>query len=136
MTTTEQTYGISAALDVPFEEAIERATAALKEQGFGVLTTIDVQATLKQKIDVDFERYTILGACNPHLAYRGLQASHDLGLLLPCNVIVHEHEGKSVVSAVDPRAMLAAAGDTSELRAVAAEAEERLRTAIDSLREG
>jgi uncharacterized protein (DUF302 family) len=132
-TQTRAGYGFSAALDVPFEEAIERTTAALKEEGFGVLTTIDVQQTLKQKIDVDFERYVILGACNPHLAYRALQADHDLGLLLPCNVIVHEHDGKSVVAAVDPAAMLGVAGESTELHAVAADAENRLRRAIAKL---
>jgi uncharacterized protein (DUF302 family) len=126
-------YGFGTTLEVPFTEAVERTTDALKAEGFGVLTTIDVKQTMQEKLGVDFESYVILGACNPQLAYRGLQAEHELGLLLPCNVIVHEHAGTSVVSVVDPAQMLGVVGDNAELRAVAAEAGERLRRVVSEL---
>jgi uncharacterized protein (DUF302 family) len=126
-------YGFGTTLAVPFDEAIERTTEALKAEGFGVLTTIDVRQTLKEKLDVELEAYIILGACNPQLALRGLQAEHELGLLLPCNVIVHEHAGMSVVSVVDPAQMLNIVEDNQELRAVAAEAGERLRRVVAAL---
>ncbi|MER3437243.1 MAG: ABC transporter ATP-binding protein [Chloroflexota bacterium] len=126
-------YGFGTELDVPFEEAIERTKAALKSEGFGVLTTIDVRQTMKEKLDVEFEPYVILGACNPPLAHRALQAEHELGLLLPCNVIVHEHDGKSVVSIVDPEQMLGFVGDNPALREVAKEAAARLRRVVNAL---
>jgi uncharacterized protein (DUF302 family) len=126
-------YGFGTVLDVPFAEAVARATEALKAEGFGVLTTIDVRQTLREKLDVAFEPYVILGTCNPQLAYRGLQAEHELGLLLPCNVIVHEHDGRSVVSIVDPAQMLGMVGDNPELAAVAAEAGDRLRRVVSAL---
>ncbi|MFN8664526.1 MAG: DUF302 domain-containing protein [Thermomicrobiales bacterium] len=129
-------YGFGTTLDMPLAEAVARTTAALKAEGFGVLTTIDVQRTLKEKIDVDFEPYVILGACNPQLAYRGLQAEPELGLLLPCNVIVHEHAGRAKVSVVDPAQMLGVVGDNPELQAVAAEAEARLRRVVNALSTG
>jgi uncharacterized protein (DUF302 family) len=136
-TTTESrsraSYGFGTELDVPFEEAIERTKAALKSEGFGVLTTIDVRQTMKEKLDVEFEPYVILGACNPPLAYRALQAEHELGLLLPCNVIVHEHDGKSVVSIVDPEQMLGFVGDNPDLREVAKEAAAKLRRVVAAL---
>lgn len=127
-----QTYGFGTILDVPFDEAMARTEAALKEQGFGVLTRIDVKETLKQKIDVEFERYVILGACNPRLAHRGLEAEHDLGLLLPCNVIVHEHDGKTAVSIVDPEAMLGVV-DKEALREIATEAKTLLEQVVNAL---
>lgn len=127
-----QAYGFGTTLDLPFDEAVAKTEAALKEQGFGVLTRIDVKETLKQKLDVEFERYLILGACNPRLAHRGLEAAHDLGLLLPCNVIVHEHGGKSAVSVVDPEAMLGVV-DQEDLRAVASEAKGLLQRVVTSL---
>jgi len=133
-TSPSNDYGFGTALDAPFDEAVERTKAALQAEGFGVLTTIDVRQTLKEKLNVEFERYVILGACNPGLAHRGLQAEHELGLLLPCNVIVHEHAGKSVVSVVDPARMLGMVGENAELRAVAEEAGTRLRKVVDSLR--
>jgi uncharacterized protein (DUF302 family) len=136
-TTTESrsraSYGFGAELDVPFEEAIERTKAALKSEGFGVLTTIDVRQTMKEKLDVEFEPYVILGACNPPLAHRALQAEHELGLLLPCNVIVHEHDGKCVVSIVDPEQMLGFVGDNPDLREVAKEAAAKLRRVVAAL---
>lgn len=131
--TTSTNYGFGVTLNVPIDEAIERTTAALKAEGFGVLTTIDVRKTLNEKIGVEFEPYVILGACNPHLAHRALQAEHELGLLLPCNVIVHEHDGASAVSIVDPDQMLSVAGDNPELREVAVEASARLRRVAAAL---
>jgi len=132
-TIPRRSYGFGTMLDVPFDVAVERTTAALKAEGFGVLTTIDVAQTLKEKLNVDFEQYVILGACNPQLAYRALAAEHELGLLLPCNVIVHEHEGKSAVSVVDPAQMLGLVGENPELAAVAREAGDRLRRVVTSL---
>ncbi len=129
---TTTTYGFSTTLALPFAEAMSKTKAALKEQGFGVLSEIDVQATLKEKIDVDFERYVILGACNPHLAYQGLQAEHELGLLLPCNVIVHDHEGGTRVSIVDPAAMLGVVANPA-MREIADEAKARLEQVLAAL---
>jgi uncharacterized protein (DUF302 family) len=127
-------YGFGTTLNVPYEEAVERVTAALKTQGFGVLTQIDVQATLKQKLNVDHRRYVILGACNPPLAHRALQAEPGVGLLLPCNVIVYEGErdGESVVSIVDPLVMMQVS-DNPELAAVATQAEEKLKKVVAAL---
>lgn len=128
------TYGFGTTLDLPFTDAIARVTAALKAEGFGVLSTIDIQKTLHDKIGVDFEPYVILGACNPQLAYQALQAEHELGLLLPCNVIVHEHDGTVAVGIVDPAQMLGVV-DNPALAPVAAEATERLRRVIAALSE-
>jgi uncharacterized protein (DUF302 family) len=127
-------YGFGTTLNVPYEEAVEKVTAALKTQGFGVLTQIDVQATLKQKLNVDHRRYVILGACNPPLAHRALQAEPGVGLLLPCNVIVYEGErdGESVVSIVDPLVMMQVS-DNPELAAVATQAEEKLKKVVAAL---
>ncbi len=127
------TYGFGTTLDMPFEQAVERTTDALKAEGFGVLTTIDVRQTLREKLDVAFEPYVILGACNPQLAHRGLQAEHQLGLLLPCNVIVHEANGKSAVSVVDPAQMLGIVGENAELSVVAEEAAAALRRVVARL---
>jgi uncharacterized protein (DUF302 family) len=130
----ETGYGLRAELPVPYEEAIERATSALKGQGFGVLTTIDVRRTLREKLDREFRPYVILGACNPALADRALQAELEIGLLLPCNVIVYEQSpGRSVVSAMAPLTALGIVGDNAALQSVAAEADRRLRAAMGSL---
>jgi uncharacterized protein (DUF302 family) len=128
-------YGFGITLRMPVDKAVERVTAALKEQGFGVLTTIDVKQTMKQKLDVDFEPYFILGACNPPLAYRALQAVHDIGLLLPCNVIVHAHGDQTRVDIADPIAMLGIIR-TGEVEDIAEEARTRLKNAIQSLEIG
>ncbi|MBL8020798.1 MAG: DUF302 domain-containing protein [Leptospirales bacterium] len=96
---------MSKIVDVPFEAAVTKVTDELKKEGFGVLTTIDVKDTLKKKIDVDFKRYVILGACNPQFAHKALQAEEQIGLLLPCNVVVCESEGKTRVSIFDPAIM-------------------------------
>lgn len=132
---TAHGYGFGATLDLPFDEALARTKAALQGEGFGVLSEIDVRATMKEKLAVDFERYVILGACNPQLAHRALQAEHDLGLLLPCNVIVHEHDGRSAVAIVDPAAMLGVVNNPA-LRAVADEAKERLERVATALATG
>jgi uncharacterized protein (DUF302 family) len=127
---TSSRYGIEKTVELPFERAVERIQAALKEQGFGVLTEIDLKAKLKEKLGVDFKKYVILGTCNPPLAYRAVQADIDIGLLLPCNVIVYEAgDQRSVVSAIDPEIMMQVA-DNPELRAVAAEARKLLENAI------
>lgn len=126
-------YGFGTQLSVPYGEAIEQVTAALKEEGFGVLTEIDVKATLKKKLDVDFQRYVILGACNPKLAYKALQNELEIGLLLPCNVIVYETgEGQTTVSIVNPMSMLGVV-DKPALNAVAEEANARLGRVINRL---
>lgn len=131
----EQTaYGLSVTLPVPFETAVTDATAALKTEGFGVLTTIDVQQTLKAKLDREFRKYVILGACNPALADRALHAELEIGLLLPCNVIVYETAAnRSVVAAMAPLVALGIVGANPALHDVAAEADERLRRALTTL---
>jgi uncharacterized protein (DUF302 family) len=130
----ETRYGLKVSIPVPYEEAVLRATEALKAQGFGVLTTIDVKATLKAKLDRDFRRYLILGACNPPLADRALHTELEIGLLLPCNVIVYETGAAStVVAAMAPVAALSVVGDNAVLSQVAREADARLREALGSL---
>lgn len=126
-------YYFSKTFDGSFDEAIARVTAELKDEGFGILTEIDVKETLKKKLDVDFYKYTILGACNPTYAYRALQAEDKIGLMLPCNVIVQEREnGVVVVSAVDPVASMQAIRN-HELGETAAAVREKLKAVIDSL---
>ena len=125
--------GLHKTLDLPYEQVVDQVTAALKDQGFGVLTEIDVKATFKKKLDADFRRYVILGACNPNLAYQALQTEPDIGLLLPCNVIVYEHDDKqSTIAIVDPISMLGIVRN-DELDPVADEARRRLQIVIDNL---
>jgi len=131
--TTE--LGIRTRLSLPYEQAVQKTTEALKAEGFGVLTEVDVQATLKQKLNADFRRYVILGACNPPLAYRALSANLDVGLLLPCNVTVYEEDGGAVVTAVDPMAMLGVMKDDQVVCEVAEEARARLIRVIESLKQ-
>lgn len=130
---TDPAYGFTRHLaGVPFDEARTRITAALKEEGFGVLTEIDVRATLKTKLGVDVEPYVILGACNPQLAHRALQAEPGIGLLLPCNVALWAEDGGTAVSIAKPTAMFAIVG-RPDILPVAEEAETRLRRALDRL---
>ena len=129
---TQNAYGLSKELDMPFDDALERVKDALKSEGFGVLTEIDMQATLKQKLQVDFRKYQIIGACNPPLAHKALQAELQVGLLLPCNVIVYEENGGTTVAAFDPVAAMGLA-QNAELEDVAREAKARLRRALESL---
>ena len=126
--------GIRATLKISFDEAIQTTVDALKIEGFGVLTQIDVKTTLKDKIKVDFRRYVILGACNPTLAHRALSANPDVGLLLPCNITVQEAEGGVVVTAVDPIQMLGVLQEEPAVKAIAVEAKTRLERVISSLK--
>jgi len=127
--------GITTVVNLPYDQAIAQSVAALKEQGFGVLTEIDVQATLKKKLDVDFQRYVILGACNPSLAHRALSADLTVGLMLPCNVVVYENtDGTSTVSALNPMAAIGVVGNPS-LDDTAALATAKLRAVIAKLTE-
>ena len=127
-------YGIRTVVPTSYEDTIPRVVEALKQQGFGVLTEIDVAATLKNKIDVDFTKYIILGACNPKLAHATLQEELEIGLLLPCNVIVYQdpESNATVVSAVDPERMLSIV-DNPTLAPRASEVKAMLQKAIDSL---
>jgi uncharacterized protein (DUF302 family) len=130
----ETSYGLKIEVPLKYEQAVERVTAALKEQGFGVLTTIDVKATLKAKLDRDFRKYTILGACNPPLASRAFDADLDVGMLLPCNVVVYETSpGMSVVAAMAPKIMVKVAPDNAGLDKVASEADQKLRAALRAI---
>ena len=125
-------YGFFKTTDLSYEETIEKVTEELKKEGFGVLTTIDVKDTLKKKIDVDFKKYIILGACNPGLAHKALQMEEELGLLLPCNVIVYEKENKTVVSIFDPR-VLSTIVDNDILKPVAEEAKAKLVKVLEAI---
>jgi uncharacterized protein (DUF302 family) len=126
------TLSLRTTVDLPFADAVARTRDALADQGFGVLTEIDVQATMKAKLDADMDAYLILGACNPPLAHKALTAQPIVGVLLPCNVVVREDAGAVVVEAVDPVAMMSVADDPA-LKEVADEAAERLGAAIGSL---
>ena len=125
-------YGFSKTVDLSFEDTINKVTEELKKEGFGILTTIDIKETLKNKIDVDFKKYTILGACNPTLAHKALQAEEEIGLLLPCNVIVYEKEGKTAVSVFDPSLMTKVV-ENENLDSIAEEVKEMLLRVFDSI---
>jgi uncharacterized protein (DUF302 family) len=125
-------YGFSKAVDLPYEEAIEKVTVELKKEGFGVLTSIDVKDTLKQKINVDFKKYTILGACNPPIAHKALQEEEELGLLLPCNVIVYEKDDKTKVSIFDPMVMTWIL-ENDNMKPIATEVQERLQRVLAAI---
>ena len=125
-----KTYAFSTVLDTSYEEAVTKVTDALKEEGFGVLTEIDVKATLKKKLDKEFRKYVILGACNPPFAHRSLEADLDVGLLLPCNVIVYETDDKKAyIAAINPVSALQVI-QSQELRNIAKEVSERLERVV------
>ena len=129
-------YGFGTTVAAPYDETVERTRSALKEQGFGILTEIDVKRTMKEKLDLEFRSYVILGACNPPLAHKALSAELGVGLLLPCNVVVYDNQdGTSRVEAMDPEAALGIVGDDPAIAAVAREAKTLLRKAIDALSE-
>ena len=125
-------YRMSRIVDLPYKEAVERTRRELASEGFGVLTEIDVAATLQAKLNADFRPYVILGACNPSMAHRALTTEPDIGVLLPCNVVVYgaDAPGRSVVAAVDPETSLARVGNAA-LRPVASEVKARLRRVLD-----
>lgn len=125
-------YGFSKTVDLPYEETLEKVTAELKNEGFGVLTEIDVKETLKKKLDVDFKKYKILGACNPPIAHRALVAEEQLGLLLPCNVIVYEKEDKTVVSIFNPMIMTQML-QNEEMGPIASEVEGKLKRVLEAI---
>jgi uncharacterized protein (DUF302 family) len=128
-------YGSSITVDRPHADVVAEVRAALAEQGFGVLTEIDVQATLREKLGEQTGPYLILGACNPVLAHRALGADASIGLLLPCNVVVRAHEGRTVVEALDPNIMVEVTGEP-RLSLVAAEASQRLNAALEAVAAG
>ncbi len=125
-------YGSTITTDLGFDETVERTRAALAEQGFGVLTEIDVQATMKKKLDKDLAPQVILGACNPDLAFLALQADPGIGLLLPCNVVVRRENDRTIVAALDPQMMVSLPG-LPELQPVADEAAKRLNAALEAV---
>ena len=134
MTEAKMAYGMKRTLTVPFEEADRRVREELQKEGFGVLTEIDVTATLKKKLDVDFRPYRILGACNPPLAHQALTAEIDIGLLLPCNFVVYEGEDEStsVVVALDPKIQLSIAG-RDDVEPLADEVRSRIERVLNAL---
>ncbi len=129
-------YSITITLDLPYDKAVAAVRQALAEQGFGILTEIDAQATMKEKLGADMEPYIILGACNPPLAHRALEVDRLIGLLLPCNVVVRaDGPDRCIVSALDPQVMVAIP-EREDLRPVADEAGQRIRAALDTLTAG
>jgi uncharacterized protein (DUF302 family) len=125
-------YGFSKTVDLTYEKAIEKVTEELKKEGFGVLTSIDVKETLKKKLNVDFPRYIILGACNPPFAHKALLADEQIGLLLPCNIIVYEKEGKTHVSVFDPMIMMKIIEDET-MRPIAEEVKVKLERVLKAV---
>jgi uncharacterized protein (DUF302 family) len=125
-------YAKTITVDLPYDQAVTAVKQAFKTQGFGTLTEIDVQATLKEKLGADIEPYLIIGACNPQLAHQALDVTRDIGLLLPCNVVVREHAGTVIVQALDATVIAAVAG-LPELEPIAAEAGRRIQAALDDL---
>lgn len=125
-------YGYVSSVNISFDDAVNRLEAGLKHEGFFVLCKIDIQAKLKEKLGVEFPRYVILGACNPPLAHQALQQEINLGLLLPCNAVVYEHDGRVFVGAVDAAKMLSVVGNPA-MEPMAKDVNERLRRAVDSV---
>jgi uncharacterized protein (DUF302 family) len=122
-------YGFSKTVSLSYEQAVEKVTDELKKEGFGVLTTIDVKETLKKKLDVDFKKYIILGACNPPFAHKALTVEEEIGLLLPCNVIIYEKENATAVSIFDPMVMMAVLGNDN-MKPIAEEVKQRLERVL------
>ena len=125
-------YGFSKEVDLSYEQAIEKVTDELKKEGFGVLTSIDVKETFKQKINVDFKKYAILGACNPSIAHKALQEEEELGLLLPCNVVVYEKDNKTRVSIFDPMVMTWIL-ENDNMKPIATEVQEKLQRVLAAI---
>ena len=125
----DMAYSFSKSVDMSFDATVEKVTAELQKEGFGVLTTIDVKETLKKKLNVDFKKYKILGACNPPFAHTVLQADEEIGLFLPCNVVVYERDGQSVVAAFNPMAM-AGMVENPAVGSIAAEVKQRLERVV------
>jgi uncharacterized protein (DUF302 family) len=125
-------YGYSKTTDLSYDAAIEKATEVLKENGFGVLTTIDVKETLKKKLDVDFDRYIILGACNPPFAYEALQAEESIGLLMPCNVVIHEKAGKVNISIFNPL-LISMVSDNPKLKELSVKLNDKIQVVLSNL---
>jgi uncharacterized protein (DUF302 family) len=125
-------YGYKKRVKYPYEEAVRRTREELKKEGFGVLTEIDVKATLKQKLNVDYDKYIILGACNPPFAYKAFQAERDIGLLMPCNVIVYEQDGETFVSAMLLTVVMSVVNN-DKLESIGNEVEQKLKKVIDSV---
>ena len=132
MKAQQQKYGFIRTVDSSFDDTVEKTREALMQEGFGVLSEIRIDEKLKEKLGVDFRRYIILGACNPPYAYKTLQEEINIGLLLPCNVVVYEGDeaGKSVVAAVDAKAMLSVVGDNPTLNGIATEVNQKLQRAV------
>ncbi len=128
----QTTYGFGTSLKLPYDEAVQRVKDALKTEGFGVLTEIDVRKTMREKLGVEMEPYIILGACNPSLAHRALEQEPDIGLLLPCNVVVRAEDSGSRVDIADPQAMLGIVGN-EQIGPVADEAKQRLQRVVAAL---
>ena len=125
-------YGITKTIELSYEQAIEKVTEELKKEGFGVLTTIDVKETLKKKLDVDFQKYIILGACYPPFAYEALKAEEQIGLLLPCNFIIYEKEGKTFVSAFNP-SVISSISNNEKLKEISVKLNEKINKVLDSI---
>jgi len=125
-------YGYKKQVKASYEETVQKTRAELKKEGFGVLTEIDVRATLKEKLNVDYDNYIILGACNPPFAYQAFQAEKDIGLLMPCNVIVYEQDGKTFVSAMLPTVVMSVVNN-DKLESVGNEIEQKLKKVVDSV---
>jgi uncharacterized protein (DUF302 family) len=127
-------YFYSRNLKIPFDEAVQKAIQSLQQQGFGIITTIDLKETLKQRLNIDFRQYRILGACNPQFAYKAISLESHIGLMLPCNVVVQEHEnGEIEVSAINPLETIDKTTITPQLTAIAEEVSNSLRAAVDNL---
>lgn len=125
-------YGNKRQVNLSYEEAVQKVTAGLKTEGFGIPTQIDVKALLKEKLNVDFDKYIILGSCNPPFAYQALQAESDIGLLMPCNVVVYEKAGQTFVAAIKPTLSMQMSGNKS-LADIASVVEDKLKKVIESI---